>query len=65
MSKHIENLLAEIDLYCERKGIKPTTFGIHAMNDGKFVSRLRKGGSVRVETLDRVKEFMSQDSQPA
>ena len=35
-----------------------TTFGRHAVNDGKFVSRLRGGGKVTPETAARVRSFM-------
>ena len=65
MSKHIETLLAKIDEYCAKRGIKDSTFGLRAMNDGKFVQRLRRGGSVRVETMDRVESFMKSDEKAA
>ena len=35
-----------------------TTFGRHAVNDGKFVSRLRGGGKVTPVTAARVRSFM-------
>ncbi|HBN92269.1 MAG TPA: hypothetical protein DD397_06875 [Hyphomonas sp.] len=65
MSKHIENLLAKIETYCKGRGIKTSTFGKLAMNDGKFVQRLKDGGSVRVETIDRLETFMSSDEKAA
>jgi hypothetical protein len=35
-----------------------STFGRRAVNDGKFVSRLRDGARVTPETLDRVNQFI-------
>jgi len=42
-----------------------STFGRLAVNDGKLVSRLRFGGRVTIETVERVKAFMTQNEQPA
>ena len=42
-----------------------TTFGRHAVNDGKFVSRLRGGGKVTPETAARVRNFMQKTSTTA
>jgi hypothetical protein len=53
-------LLEEISSFCRRAGMAETTFGRHAVNDGKLISRLRFGGRVTTETLDRVRAFMSQ-----
>src|SRR5262245_6836980 len=36
-----------------------STFGRRAVNDGKLVSRLRIGGRVTMETVDRVRTFMT------
>ena len=35
-----------------------STFGRRAVNDGKFVARLRDGARVTPETLERVNQFM-------
>jgi len=45
-----EQLLSEIADYCRRVGMAESTFGRHAVNDGKLVSRLRIGGRVTMET---------------
>src|SRR5260221_4693937 len=37
-----------------------STFGRRAVNDGKLVSRLRIGGRVTMETVERVRTFMSE-----
>src|SRR5437867_13123618 len=37
-----------------------STFGRRAVNDGKLVGRLRIGGRVTMETVERVRTFMSE-----
>src|SRR6266496_2492253 len=55
-----EQLLSEIADYCRRIGMAESTFGRRAVNDGKLVSRLRIGGRVTMETMERVRTFMSE-----
>jgi len=54
-----EALLAEISDFCRRKGLAESTFGRLAVNDGKLMNRLRTGGRVTGETLNRLRRFMS------
>src|SRR5215472_10422613 len=56
-----EALLRDIAEYCRRTRIAESTFGRLAVNDGKLVSRLRLGGRVRTDTVDRVRAFISQE----
>jgi hypothetical protein len=53
-----ETLLREIGGYCRRVGMAESTFGRLSVNDGKLVSRLRLGGRVTLETVDRVHGFI-------
>src|SRR5690348_7823070 len=53
-----ETLLREIAGYCRRVGMAESTFGRLAVNDGKLVSRLRFGGRVTTETVERVRRFI-------
>ncbi len=53
-----EAIVAEIEDYCRRGGLAESTFGRRAVNDGKFVSRLRSGGGVTTKTISRVREFI-------
>ena len=53
-----EALLQEIAGFCRRAGMAESTFGRRAVNDGKFVSRLRFGGRVTTQTVDRVRTFI-------
>jgi hypothetical protein len=51
-------LLGSISDFCQRTGMAESTFGRRAVNDGKFVARLRDGARVTPETLHRVNQFM-------
>jgi len=54
------NLLAEIASFCRDSGMAESTFGRRAVNDGKFVARLRFGGRVTTQTEARIREFIAQ-----
>ena len=58
-SRDTPALLAEIAGFCRRTHIAESTFGRLAVNDGKFVSRLRFGGKVTTRTLERVRGFIA------
>lgn len=53
-------LLDTISEFCRRERMAESTFGRHAVNDGKFVSRLRDGARITPQTLERVSSYMSQ-----
>src|SRR5437868_15072312 len=57
-----EALLHDIAQYCRRARIAESTFGRLAVNDGKLVGRLRLGGRVTTETVDRVRAFIAGQS---
>jgi hypothetical protein len=52
-------LLDSIADFCRRTGMAESTFGRRAVNDGKFVARLRDGARVTPETLERVAGFLA------
>jgi hypothetical protein len=58
MSKSTDALLAEIEVHCRRTGIAESTFGRHAINDGKLCSRLRAGKNVTLSTAERVRAYI-------
>ncbi|HUF81629.1 MAG TPA: hypothetical protein VMN03_10875, partial [Burkholderiales bacterium] len=53
------SLLGSIADFCRRTGMAESTFGRRAVNDGKFVARLRDGARVTPETLERVNQFIA------
>src|SRR6185295_16015249 len=58
--------LHEIAEFCRKTGLAESTFGRRAVNDGKLASRLRHGGRITTETLDRIRAFMASNrSGPA
>src|ERR1700758_2870398 len=54
-----QQLLQEISDYCRQSGLAESTFGRRAVNDGKLASRLRNGGRITTDTLDRIHGFMA------
>jgi hypothetical protein len=60
-----QELLQEISEYCRHTGLAESTFGRRAVNDGKLASRLRHGGRITTETLDRIRNFMASNRSAA
>src|SRR5258706_1678898 len=58
-------LLDSIADFCRRQGIAESTFGRRAVNDGKFVARLRDGARITPETLERVSSFLARHGASA
>src|SRR5215475_12714155 len=59
-----QQLLQEISDYCRQTGLAESTFGRRAVNDGKLANRLRNGGRITTETLDRIRAFMASNRTP-
>jgi len=59
-----EALLRDIADYCRGAGIAESTFGRLAVNDGKLVGRLRLGGRVTTDTVERVRAFIAREPRP-
>src|SRR6188474_107100 len=59
MAQAAVGLLDSISEFCRRAGMAESTFGRRAVNDGKFVARLRDGARITPETLERVSEYMA------
>jgi hypothetical protein len=53
-----QELLAEISDFCRQTGLAESTFGRRAVNDGKLANRLRNGGRITTETVDRIHAFI-------
>jgi len=63
--EHGETLLNSISDFCRRAGMAESTFGRRAVNDGKFVSRLRTGARVTPATFERICDFMARHGAAA
>ena len=57
-----EQILQEISEFCRRRGLAESTFGRRAVNDGKLASRLRNGGRITTDTLERIRNFMARST---
>ena len=57
-----EELLEVIRAFCRAHGMAETTFGRQAVNDGKFVGRVRDGARIRPDTLKKVQAFMARSA---
>jgi hypothetical protein len=57
-----QTLIDEIEEFCRARTIAESTFGRMAVNDGKFVGRLRSGKGVTTRTLKRVRDFMASEA---
>ena len=53
------DLLAQIEAFLPERGITESTFGRLAVNDGKFVRRLRAGDNMTIATLNKASEFIA------
>lgn len=51
-------LIAEIETFLSTRKMAESTFGRLAVNDGKFVSRLRIGANMTLATIDKVRGFI-------
>ena len=60
-----EQILQEISEFCRQRGLAESTFGRRAVNDGKLASRLRNGGRITTDTLERIRAFMARNADAA
>ena len=61
----ITAVLSEIEAFCKEAGIAEATFSTRAVNDGKFVGRLRGGANVTVALVDRVRAYIAAERAKA
>jgi pyruvate kinase len=59
-----QELLGEIAAYIAARGMAETTFGRLAVNDGKFVARLRER-SITLATAERVRRYLKETAPQA
>ena len=59
----VKELLTEIDDYCRLSQTTRTSFGLGAMNDGNFVSRLEEGRLPNLRTFERVRAYIAKRSK--
>lgn len=57
-----QQLLDEVTTYCTVRGLDRTTFGLEAVNDGHFITRLEGGRIPKIPTMDRVRAYMAKNA---
>lgn len=62
---HRSALLREIEAFVADQAMAETTFGRLAVNDGKFVGRLRDAGNITFATAERVRDFIAKRREKA
>jgi sulfate adenylyltransferase subunit 2 len=65
MDRVAESFLSEIEGYLASASIDPTALGKQALGDPNFVFDLRKGRSPSTRTIDKVRNWIAQQSAPA
>lgn len=55
---------AEVDSFLRETGMKEYLFGMDAVSEPSFVPRLRKGTAPRLDTVQRVREWMAVNGPP-
>lgn len=50
----------QVEAFIDRHGLSPTTFGLWAMDDSRFVFDLRNGRNCFIKTVRRVQRFMAE-----
>ncbi|GIK18963.1 MAG: hypothetical protein AMXMBFR77_16950 [Phycisphaerales bacterium] len=53
----------QVEAFIARHGLSPTTFGLWAMNDSRFVFDLRRGRSCSLATVGKIYRFMAEYEQ--
>ena len=60
-----DQILQEISAFCRQRGLAESTFGRRAVNDGKLANRLRNGGRITTDTLERIRSFITRNADAA
>lgn len=56
-----EEIVSAIREFCAARGMATTTFGRLSVNDGKLVGRLEAGGSITLDTAEKVRQFIARN----
>lgn len=57
-----QSILNQVDRYLTKTGMKESTLGRKALNDGKAITRLRAGRRMWPETVEKLTQFMRENS---
>lgn len=62
-AQQLADLLREVESFVARRGVSESYLGLLAVNDGKFVQRLRAGKNMTLATIDKVRTYMDLSSR--
>lgn len=51
--------LASVEAFCHDAGMSPRAFGLAAVNDHRFVARLRAGKGITLTSIEKAERFMA------
>jgi hypothetical protein len=55
---YIDDLIGDIENFCNQQRISKSTFGLRVVNDGKLVNRLRDGKGITLKTINRIQDYL-------
>ncbi len=58
-----QHLISVVDAFLARSRMKPGNFGLGAVNDAKFVGRLKSGQNVKLANADRVLAYIAEQEK--
>lgn len=64
MTTIADQLRADITAFLARTGMTPTEFGINALNNPAFWTKLKRGEDIRASTIDKVRRYMQEYDRP-
>ena len=53
-------LIRDIEAFCSRHNLSPSAFGKMAASDVTLLNRLRGGGNVGIDRMDRIRKAMAE-----
>ena len=60
-----EQLLSDAERHCQNRQISEAHLGTLVVNDGKFFSRLRRGGDCTTATFEKFQAYFAQAADAA
>jgi len=59
------NILSELEAYCHEVGLKPSTVCVRALNDSRYVGRLKRRLAAMDRDAERLRDYMLANPAPS
>ena len=56
-----QDIIEEIQAYCEAAGISPSTLGVRALGNSRYFDRLKRRLDKTAEDADRLRTYMAEN----